>query len=323
MLKALETIQKRDSFAAAAAGAGAATTAPAPAKKPVLSKVQNSTGTIFLDHTLAEPDVAVALECVSRVLHAHIASDDAPVDNPAFDVFEDASGLLLDVEPEGPGLETVVAFVDHIYYSAQLYVECIVTTLILVERLLQHNEDSLRLSRSNWQAVIFTTMMLSSKLCDDESPKNADWRYVWSHFNLARINELEAGLLNALAFQVSVSASQYAMHYFHLRTIARRLGLAKAEAIMPVDVRVADRIAATSHKFCVLKSPALKKKSLVSAKSCSARTFADKTHEPKCPHATLEQLVDMTHGAAADEMALAHRRSRSSFNDHPSDQAVR
>ncbi|KAJ1457585.1 hypothetical protein M885DRAFT_420948, partial [Pelagophyceae sp. CCMP2097] len=107
-----------------------------------------------------------------------------------------------------------------IYARGSLHVECLVTSLILAERLLFHSSALMRLSARNWRSVVFSCMILASKFCDDESPINADWCHVCADFSIARINALEAALLDALAFNASVSASVYARYYFHLRSIA-------------------------------------------------------------------------------------------------------
>ena len=137
-------------------------------------------------------------------------------------------------------------FFRMVFRRGEMHVECVVTALVFIERLLKARRGYLCLGADNWRPVVFSTMILASKVCDDESPLNADWCYVCSDFTIARINELETALLDAYDFNAVVTASEYANYYFNLRSMAARLGLLPGDTLLPLDVTVARRIAVAS-----------------------------------------------------------------------------
>ena len=100
-------------------------------------------------------------------------------------------------------------------------IECIVTSLIYVERLLKAARGKIRLRAGNWRPVLLSCMIMASKVCDDLSMWNADFGHICAEFTLPRINALEAALLKAYGFNATVAASEYAKYYFHLRSQGR------------------------------------------------------------------------------------------------------
>lgn len=54
---------------------------------------------------------------------------------------------------------------------------------------------------------------------------NVDFSQVYPSFDLTRVNTLELAMLEALKYVIRVSASEYAKYYFHLRSMAVKLGL--------------------------------------------------------------------------------------------------
>ncbi|KAH8069553.1 hypothetical protein JL721_5862 [Aureococcus anophagefferens] len=143
--------------------------------------------------------------------------------------------------------------------------ECIVTSLIYVERLLKAARGKVKLRASNWRPVLLSCMIMASKVCDDLSMWNADFSHICAAFTLKRINDLEAALLAAYGFNATVPASEYAKYYFHLRSMAARLGLGgdAGDDIKPLDVAAAKQVANRSFKFA--KDPKAKPDDALSA----------------------------------------------------------
>ncbi|KAH8079492.1 hypothetical protein JL720_9233 [Aureococcus anophagefferens] len=306
----------------AAAGSGAASAprarpaeapiilehAPALAKAASLTST-NSTNTMHIDSTLADPDI-----------HAMIR------EKQKLRVFLDVSANAEELAGYLPSLGEMTEFFKMVFKRGEMHVECIVTALIFVERLLRSKGGALRLGGDNWRPVVFSTMILASKVCDDESPLNADWCYVCSDFTLSRINELETAqqkesdipnfkgsdlgrfplvsadswtsdhlsletaLLAAYGFNATVTASEYATYYFHLRSMAARLGLMNNASLRPLDIGVARRIAASSNEITNPHNPRKDKDRPGQRRSAS---FRGKGKAQRRPSASLEQVVSM------------------------------
>ncbi|KAJ1462494.1 hypothetical protein M885DRAFT_160135 [Pelagophyceae sp. CCMP2097] len=265
--------------------------------QPAFHRARNSTGTMFIDHTLASPDKDATIRCVCHVLRAHMAAADAAPrmraesDSRAreFAVFEDDDYVEED-DDHLPSAAKLVAFYRDVFSRGQLELECIVTSLIYVERLLRATRGRIKLRASNWRPILFAAMVMASKVCDDLSMWNADFGHICRAFDLQRINALEAALLRAYGFNATVPASEYAKYYFHLRSMAARLGLATGADAGPLDVTTARGIALRSRAHYGgaedLPAPNLRR---------AMSLGADPRHEARRKvQATLEQIVDMS-----------------------------
>ena len=177
-----------------------------------------------------------------------------------FNDHESQQGKTLSVEDDlppfnvVPTLEEVTRFYRDIFFKAQMESDCIIMSLIYVERLIKETAGGLRPRSSNWRSLIFSCMILSSKVWDDLSMWNADFSQSCPpgvSFPLQRINQLELAVLNALGFQVKVPASEYAKYYFLLRSMLIKSGLGGDEmsTLNPLDVMGARRLQQVSSQF--------------------------------------------------------------------------
>ena len=66
-----------------------------------------------------------------------------------------------------PTLDEVTKFYREIFLQAQMEADCIIMSLIYVEKLIKKTKGSLRPRASNWRSLIFSCMILSSKVWDD------------------------------------------------------------------------------------------------------------------------------------------------------------
>jgi hypothetical protein len=138
-----------------------------------------------------------------------------------------------------PDLKVIEAFYQEFYRRSQMEHDTIIMSLIYVERLIKETNGALSPTLENWRSVLFSCMILASKVWDDLSMWNIDFSNVstatgLSSFSLQRINQLELALLTSLSFSVKVPASEYAKYYFLIRTMLIRSGLL-ADAALPLN----------------------------------------------------------------------------------------
>jgi hypothetical protein len=207
------------------------------------------------------------LQCVCGVYRAHILSSEADTrydPKHEFGLFDDREGdqgghsieFYNNEQPRAlvPSLDEVTRFYRGIFFKAQMETDCMIMSLIYVERLVKKTNGALRPRADNWRSLLFSCMILSSKVWDDLSMWNADFSQSCPpgvSFTLQRINALELGVLNALTFQVKVPASEYAKYYFLLRSMLIKSGLGGDEmmSLNPLDVTSARRLQAVSSQF--------------------------------------------------------------------------
>ena len=153
-----------------------------------------------------------------------------------------------------PSSTQLEAFYRDVFSRGQMEIECIVTSLIYVERLLKAARGKIRLRAGNWRPVLLSCMIMASKVCDDLSMWNADFGHICAEFTLPRINALEAALLKAYGFNATVAASEYAKYYFHLRSMASRLQI--ESEVRPLDVKAATKLSERSSLLSSSKDAA-------------------------------------------------------------------
>ncbi|KAL7551320.1 hypothetical protein ACHAWF_014500 [Thalassiosira exigua] len=232
--------------------------------KPGLAK-RNTCGTIYLASTLSAPDKDALIRCVCGVYRAHLlqAAGDAspPTDTSREEeklrrAFDDrrAPGDYrpLDVTSV-PTLSEVTDFYRSVFLRSQMEADCIIISLVYVERLVKRTRGGIGPRRRNWRSVLFSCMVLASKVWDDLSMWNGDFSRIGPSgvtFSLARTNELEVALLNALGYWVKVNASEYAKYYFLLRGMLCRSGLASDDLrrLEPLDAEGARTLGGEEEK---------------------------------------------------------------------------
>ncbi|CBJ30826.1 calcium-dependent protein kinase [Ectocarpus siliculosus] len=183
-----------------------------PAKLPL--KRRNSSSSVELCLFIDDLDVQAMIKVTSLVLHHHISEGCAmswPID-PRFNIFNDP-----------PGME-VLEFYSYVFKTAQLEKDCVIMSLVYIERVLTETAGKLRIFRKNWRSVVLCGLILASKIWDDLSMWNCDFSKV-GRCSLRRINELEVAVLQVLQYNVRVASSLFASYYFRMRHWCILLGV--------------------------------------------------------------------------------------------------
>jgi hypothetical protein len=235
---------------------------------------RNTCGTMYVSSTLSDPDKDATITCICAVLRAHILQsvleDEENISNEndevpeAHAIFNELAILqkrgsrvefkseLPSLEP--PSLEEVATFYRDVFRKAKLEADCIIMSLIYVERLIKVTNGQLRPRPENWRSILFACMVLSSKVWDDLSMWNADFSQTSPadiRFSLQRINQLEVAVLSCLGYNVKVKAGEYAKYYFLLRSMLIKSGMGgdDLKIMTPLDVQGAKRLQHVSSQF--------------------------------------------------------------------------
>jgi hypothetical protein len=121
---------------------------------------------------LANPIFASFAKCVCGVYRAHILSSTQSHDfgnESKYVIFNDLESqqhMSGGARPRyrNPSLDEVTKFYRDVFYKAQMETDCIIMSLIYVERLIKRTNGSLRPRASNWRSLMFSCMILSSKV---------------------------------------------------------------------------------------------------------------------------------------------------------------
>mmetsp|Transcript_25212 Transcript_25212/g.53603 ORF Transcript_25212/g.53603 Transcript_25212/m.53603 type:complete len:413 (-) Transcript_25212:1537-2775(-) len=266
----------------------------------------NTCGTIYVGTTMSAPDKDATIRCVCGVFRSHILSSEhenlSLEGREAYKVFNDYPDDALARKTYIPSLDEVATFYRDTFFKAQMEADCIIMSLIYVERLIKQTIGRLRPRASNWRSLIFSCMILSSKVWDDLSMWNGDFSQSCPpggvNFSLQRINQLELAVLNSLKFSVKVPASEYAKYYFLLRSMLIKSGLGGEDlgSLDPLDVEGARRLQQVSSRFESSNSLLKSEASSVFHRTQSLSNQSDRNpragHQPKMK-VGLEQVVKM------------------------------
>ncbi|DAZ99612.1 TPA: hypothetical protein N0F65_001440 [Lagenidium giganteum] len=277
-----------------------------------LRRRSNSTSTIFVRMgTMNAPDQDCTIQCVTTVLRAHlIEAQAAPIAiDSKFDVFINKRDQRAGQSGVVPSLKEISSFMKHVFSRAQMESECIIMSLVYVERLLKATSGSLQLTPANWRSILFCSMVMASKVWDDLSMCNADFSKIWPELSLKEINELELAYLSAVEYNVRVSAVSYAKYYFHLRSMCASMGTLKAfDATAPLNLDGARKMQVLSEEYQerskLMPVPRRRSVTITSAAMENKASSAAKS-------ASIEQLVQMqVRGAGGSSLAGMHRLSK-------------
>ncbi|GKZ01381.1 hypothetical protein MPSEU_001089000 [Mayamaea pseudoterrestris] len=290
-----------------------------PARPNMMRQRRNTCGTIYVSSTLSDPDKDATITCVCAVYRTHVlqsamesaTSNGSDGDADDYLMFNDLTVLQRrtdrvqfknELPTEPPTLDEISSFYRAVFRRAKMEADCIIMSLIYVERLIKKTNGKLRPRPENWRSILFACMVLSSKVWDDLSMWNADFSQTCPagiRFPLQRINQLEIAVLGCLEYNVKVKAGEYAKYYFLLRTMLIKSGLGghDLDSMLPLDVEGAKRLqqVSTQYQTSHLPKPSSYRSRSVGMLSASMTLLSpgQGLDAKSFPKAGLEQLVKM------------------------------
>eukprot|EP00040_Diaphanoeca_grandis_P014458 m.73374 g.73374 ORF g.73374 m.73374 type:complete len:402 (-) comp24551_c0_seq1:336-1541(-) len=187
----------------------------------------NSTGTLFVDSTVSQPNKDHTLGCVALAIHFIILDGHEQADPLLYsDQFDEMMHPLTDdVVPETyatdiPEIDDIVDFMNRLFEAAALSAECGIVTLVYINRAIQYT--NLAMHASNWKRVLLGCILMASKVWDDQAVWNVDYCSILPKIEVDDMNDLERTLLEMLQFNINVDSSVYTKYYFELRSLAEQ-----------------------------------------------------------------------------------------------------
>ena len=184
----------------------------------------------------------------------HDSIRDSPVANTSAQIPYDSN--LSPTSNVLPRPALINKFITHLFKTAQMEIDSLIIALVYLERLLEVGAPTnLYISKNNWKTLVFTCLMLGSKIWDDLAMENKDLATLWPPITLKRVNQLERRALEALKYNVKVPASLYAQYYFRLRSMVTYLDLPDDEvsnafeAMQPLSAIEARKMEVLSSRY--------------------------------------------------------------------------
>ncbi len=107
-------------------------------------------------------------------------------------------------------------FTKNALIRAKMEKEVPVVVLVYLNR--WEDKTGLKMTNWTWKRLLFTCMMLASKIWDDDSYENKHFAQAFSIYSIEEINAMESAFLTMLDFELNVKSGEYARAYFLLRT---------------------------------------------------------------------------------------------------------
>jgi len=107
-----------------------------------------------------------------------------------------------------------------IFQIQRLHAECAVLCIAYIERILSNTE--VLLHPENWRRIVFGSILIATKVWEDESVWNVDFLDLFPLLTLIDLNNLENRFMELLKFNVLIIGSEYAKYYFELRALTSR-----------------------------------------------------------------------------------------------------
>lgn len=144
---------------------------PSEASQPVPSDrpKYNSTSSLYIDSTISRPCIDEIVFCVSIVIHDRIeegeqaVAKDPTVIEGVPDSFNTRSKpLLVQLDSEDASEDAIFQSIKSIYSIAEFSAECLVISLLYIERL--RSITGLHLLKANWQPILLAAMLVAQKV---------------------------------------------------------------------------------------------------------------------------------------------------------------
>ena len=132
-----------------------------------------------------------------------------------------------------PDPQTIFDFMADIIILTKMEKEVIVLSLIYIERYIFNT--GLLLTSRNWRRILLTSMIISSKLWDDNSFENGHFSQVFANLGVSEINTLERIFLELINYNVYLKQSEYFKYLLMVKSIALQYNY-NGQEIVPVSV---------------------------------------------------------------------------------------
>jgi hypothetical protein len=95
---------------------------------------------------------------------------------------------------------------------AQIETEYMVAAVIYMERILKSSNDKLRICARNWHRILWSCMVLASKVWDDFAMSNSDYSQIFPNMSLAILNQMECEILTLFNYDVQLKTEEYVFY---------------------------------------------------------------------------------------------------------------
>ena len=132
-----------------------------------------------------------------------------------------------------PDPSIIFEFCANVMIMTKMEKEVIIISLIYLERFIFNT--GILINSRNWKRLLFTSMIMASKIWDDDSFENNHYAQVFSHLSIGEINLLERTFLELINYKVYVKCSEYFKYFFIIKAIALKFNF-DGLTLVPISI---------------------------------------------------------------------------------------
>lgn len=179
----------------------------------------NSTNTVLVPNTVHAPNLEDLVRCMSSALCYHIerCTTDGK-EHKYYEIFDETLFPLTKARnntKDIPDVNTVWSFLMPVFTSERLGAEVCIMTLAYIERVMTY--EDLALLPKTWRRIALGSLILASKVWEDQSVWNVDFVHCFDSLTTLDLNKLERMFLNLVQFNVGLKASLYVKYFIELQ----------------------------------------------------------------------------------------------------------
>ena len=133
---------------------------------------------------------------------------------------------------QSPDPQTIFEFCANIMLLTKMEKETIIVALIYIERLIFNT--GLLITSRNWRKIIFTSLIIASKIWDDDSLENLHFSQIFTHLKIGEINLLERNFMELINYKIYVKFSEYMKYYLAVKDTCLKYNY-DGEKIVKID----------------------------------------------------------------------------------------
>ena len=132
-----------------------------------------------------------------------------------------------------PDPNQIFEFCTNVIISTKMEKEVIIICLIYLERFIFNT--GILINSRNWRRLLFTSLIIASKIWDDDSFENNHFSQVFTHLSIGEINSMERSFLELINYKVYVKCSEYFKYFFIIKSIALKYNF-DGFSLVPISV---------------------------------------------------------------------------------------
>lgn len=119
-----------------------------------------------------------------------------------------------------PQVNEIEHYCQNILLMAKMEKEIAIVCMVYLEKIMV--KMGIFITPLNWRRLVLISLILGSKIWDDESFENDNFATVFNKYSTDEINEMERMFIERIDYDLEIPTAEYTKYYFILRKFANK-----------------------------------------------------------------------------------------------------